>query len=210
MSAPRTKEDVLSEFRRAALMRAARRVFGAHGYESATMEEIAREAEVAKGTIYLYYPSKQAIYEAAFTDCMAELEERTRQRVESAPTVKDAIAAFVGTRVEFFVERQDFFRMYLGEVSAQAATAPGRPLVAISPLKRQARILERVLAMAVRGGEIRAVDPSATALALFDMTRGLVARHVMGQERADVRRDVAFLMDLIWTGLTPARRKQNR
>ena len=40
------------------------------------------------------------------------------------------------------------------------------------------------------------------------MTRGLVARHLLAQQPSDTARDVAFLTDLIWTGLKPARRKQ--
>lgn len=210
MTPSRSKEEVLSEFRRTALVRAACRVFGARGFESATVEEIAREADVAKGTVYLYYPSKQAIYEAAFTTGMAELEDRTRQRVDAARTVQDAIAAFVGTRVEYFQERQDFFRMYVGEIAAQVAASPRRQTVCGSMLRRQARVLERVLAAAVRRGAIRPVDPAAVALAVFDITRGMVARHVLTAGRSDATRDVAFLTDLIWTGLKPARRKQTR
>ena len=117
-----SKEDVLNAYRRAALMDAARRVFGRHGFEQATMEAIAREAGVAKGTIYLYYPSKQAIYEATFAACMAELEQRTRERVEAAATPRDAVAAFVATRVEYFQDTHDFFRMYVAEIGRQVGT----------------------------------------------------------------------------------------
>jgi hypothetical protein len=75
-------------------------------------------------------------------------------------------------------------------------------------IDRQVRILEKLVAVAVERGEIRPVDPAATALAVFDMTRGLVARHLLAQQPSDTARDVAFLTDLIWTGLRPARRKQ--
>ena len=61
-----TKEAVVAAFRRGELLSAALRVFGAKGFEPATMDAIAEEAQVAKGTIYLYYPSKQAIYDAVF------------------------------------------------------------------------------------------------------------------------------------------------
>ena len=61
----RTKKDVVTEFRRAGILGAAYRVFADRGFEQATMAEIAGAAGVAKGTLYLYYPSKQDIYEAA-------------------------------------------------------------------------------------------------------------------------------------------------
>jgi AcrR family transcriptional regulator len=204
----RRKEDVLNEFRRSELIAAARHVFGTHGFENATMEAIARQAEVAKGTVYLYYSSKRAIYEATLRACMEELEALVRSRVEAAGTLQSAIAAFVATRVEYFQERQDFFRMYVDEIGSRVTAPKRRRTLCGTMIDRQTRILKRLLASAVERGEIRHVDPAATALALFDMTRGLVARHLLSQQRSDTARDVAFLTDLIWTGLRPTRRKQ--
>jgi AcrR family transcriptional regulator len=73
----RSREDALAHFRRTTLIDAAHRVFGTSGFERATMDAIAQEADVAKGTIYLYYPSKRAIYDAAFDAGMADLERLT-------------------------------------------------------------------------------------------------------------------------------------
>jgi len=208
MKSKRRKEDVLNEFRRSELIAAARRVFGAHGFANATMEAIARDADVAKGTVYLYYDSKRAIYEAAWRASMEELEGLVKARVESAGSLQAAIAAFVAARLEFFQARQDFFRMYVEEIATRVASSKTRRTLCGTMIDRQTRILERLVATAVARGEIRAVDPAATALAVFDMTRGLVARHLVTQQPSDTARDVAFLTDLIWTGLRPARRKQ--
>ena len=46
------------------ILRAAEKVFFAKGFESATMNEIARKAEVGKGTIYLYFQGKDDIHRA--------------------------------------------------------------------------------------------------------------------------------------------------
>ena len=204
----RRKADVLNEFRRSELIAAARHVFGAHGFENATMEAIAHQADVAKGTVYLYYDSKRAIYDAALRACMEELEKSVRTRVESAGSLQAAIAAFVAARVEYFQEHQDFFRMYIDEIGSRVAAPKPRRTLCGTMLDRQTEMLERLIAAAVARGEMRDVDPAATALAVFDMTRGLVARHLLSQQPSDAARDVAFLTDLIWTGLRPARRKQ--
>jgi AcrR family transcriptional regulator len=213
MTSKRRKEAVLNEFRRSELVAAARHVFGAHGFETATMEAIARQADVAKGTVYLYYRSKRDIYEATLRACMEELEALVRERVEAAGSLQVAIAAFVAARVEYFQKHQDFFRMYVDEIGSRVRTSRQRQTATASNLSgamidRQTRLLERLITAAVERREIREVDPAATALALFDITRGLVARHLFSQERSDTARDVAFLTDLIWTGLRPSRRKQ--
>ena len=174
------------------------------------MEEIAREADVAKGTIYLYYPSKQAIYDAAFRRAWSSSNSSRRRASRRLPDVQAAITAFVGTRSEYFRQRPDFFRMYIAEISARSAAAVTRRSACAAMLDRQTRVLERVLRGAAERGEIRDVDPAAAALAIFDITRGLVARHLLSRGRADATADVEFLTDLIWTGLRPARGKQNR
>jgi AcrR family transcriptional regulator len=209
-SARPSKQDVLSAYRRSALLESARRVFGRAGFENATMAAIANDAAVAKGTVYLYYPSKRAIYDAAIEGCMAELENLTRQRVEAAPSLREAITALVATRLEFFQRQQDFFRMYIAEIGRSLTQPKAVRSRYAARLDRQTQILQRVIQRAVARREVRAVDPAATAQAVFDMTRGLVARHLLEQGRQDPARDVEFLTNLIWTGLVPARGKQTR
>src|SRR6476659_2543741 len=194
MRSRRRKSDVLNEFRRSELIRSSLRVFGSKGFE--------------KGTIYLYYSSKQAIYDAAFRACMAELEEVTRRNVEAAGSVQQAIAAFVGTRVQFFQERQDFFRMYVDEIGSQVAASRHKRSACSALLFRQMRVLEDVFKKGVAEGTIRDIDPESAALAVFDLTRGLVVRELLAHAHRSTTSDVTRVTDLIWAGLKPARRKQ--
>ncbi|MGZ6971061.1 MAG: helix-turn-helix domain-containing protein, partial [Thermoanaerobaculia bacterium] len=53
-----TKKQVVEEFRCRAICEAAMRVVGRKGLAGATVEDIAREAGVAKGTVYLYFRSR--------------------------------------------------------------------------------------------------------------------------------------------------------
>ena len=52
------------EVRQADILTAAYDEFARHGFADARMEDIARGAHVSKGTVYLYYPTKQALFEA--------------------------------------------------------------------------------------------------------------------------------------------------
>lgn len=58
-SAMKTKQQVVSEFRRTAIVDAARTVFARKGFARGIMDEIANEAKMAKGTVYLYFRSKK-------------------------------------------------------------------------------------------------------------------------------------------------------
>ncbi len=50
------------EARRQAILQAARQVFARKGFEPATLEAVAREAGLAKGTLYLYFKNKEDLY----------------------------------------------------------------------------------------------------------------------------------------------------
>jgi len=204
MPTPRrpTKGDVLSAYRRDALLGAAIRVFGERGFDCATMERIAEEADVAKGTTYLYYDSKQSIYDAALSSGIAELDERTREVIDRAPNFREAISAFMTARAEYFFEHRDFFRMYVSAIARQITSSKPRASEFQAMVDRQTRRLEQAVARAAARREIRRVDSAATAVAIFDLTRGLIARRMVSTGDFDLAEDVAFLSELVWRGLT--------
>lgn len=197
-----SRDEVLTTFRRETLLRAARRVFGARGFDEATVDAIASEARVAKGTVYLYFPSKQAIYDAAFDAGLDDLLRRTDARLRAAADPRAAIRAFIEVRLEYFQEQPDFFRMYLADVSRQiAGRAPKTGRTDL--LGPQTRALAAHFTRAVKAGALRDVDPGAAAHAVFDMTRGLIARRLLSRSRTNVADDIAFLSEFLWTGLQP-------
>jgi AcrR family transcriptional regulator len=196
-----SKADVITEYRRNALLQAAVQVFGEHGFDCATMEQIAQRADVAKGTTYLYYRSKQSIYDAALSYGLAELDERTRDAIDRAPSLHDAIPAFVTARAQYFLEHRDFFNMYVAAVARQIAGARPRASEFQAMVDRQIGRLEQAIAKAVARREIRHVDPVSSAQAIFDLTRGFAARAVMSDSGFDLHREAAFVSALVWKGL---------
>jgi AcrR family transcriptional regulator len=81
----KTRHEVVCEFRCAEILEAARRVFGRKGY-GATVDEIAAAAGLAKGTVYLYFPSKREIYLAALRRMFVGLIGETQRSVGSSPS----------------------------------------------------------------------------------------------------------------------------
>lgn len=198
-----SKEDVLAAFRRKELLAAARRVFGTRGFEESTMDAIAEEARVAKGTIYLYYPSKQAIYDATFQEGMAELSRISADRVGAAADLKAAIRAFVDARVTFFQDNPDYYRIYVAEVSRHVLGRLPRKNACRPLLENQTQVLEQMFVRAIAAGEVRAVNAAAAATAVFDITRGIIGRRILTAATSPAADDINFITDLIWSGLQP-------
>ncbi|MCW6510894.1 TetR/AcrR family transcriptional regulator [Lichenifustis flavocetrariae] len=86
--------------KRRQIIEGARRVFHHSGFDAASMNEIARTAAVSKGTLYVYFDSKEALFEALIRQDKREQAEQTC-RFDEAEAEADLRSALimVGTRL---------------------------------------------------------------------------------------------------------------
>ena len=197
----RTKQDVVTEFRCAEILEAARKTFSIQGFAATTMDAIAEQAHIAKGTLYLYFPSKRDIYMAALRQGIRTLNDDTNRKVTAATGVLDKLRTFVTTRVDYFERNRDFFRIYHSEIG-NLLPHPGKQGGEVSELYlEQAHMLERILQHAAERGEIRDLRPDATAFAVCDMTRGVIVQRMLGWSNAELQDDIHHLIEVIWRGI---------
>src|SRR5205814_606709 len=84
---------------RAAIVKAAKRLFGDRGFAATTIDDIAAAAQVAKGAVYHHFQTKEALFEAVFDEASRDLVIAV-DRVARAE--KDALAAMAaGTQAYF-------------------------------------------------------------------------------------------------------------
>jgi len=195
----KTKHAVVSEFRCAEILEAARRVFARKGFSGATMDDIAEAAGVAKGTLYLYFSSKRRVYLAALKQGFIRLIEETERNVAAAPTAAEKIRAFITTRIRDAEENRNFVRIYHAEFGNTGPPHLDKELRSL--YLRQVETLEAVLREAAVEGQIRPVRADAAAVIVYEMTRGLVMQRLLGWSTATAEQDIDFLFELIWKGL---------
>src|SRR5580658_4373103 len=90
-----TKKDVVAEFRRSEIVAAARKVFAKCGYRCSTVDHIAEQAGIAKGTLYLYFKSKEEIYLTALMADIGDLQQEAGRRVAAASGAREKVREFV-------------------------------------------------------------------------------------------------------------------
>lgn len=190
------------EYRRRTILDAARTVFSRHGFAGTTVDLIAREADVAKGTLYLYYPSKSAIYAAAVVAALEDLASETVAALGAGGPTRDVLRAFFVTRWRYFERHAEFFRIYLTEQGALAQDKAGAVVrrEAARLHERQVKALERVLEAGVRARELRRVNSRAAARMLFDLSYGVIVRRLRGFA-SSAAPDVDEALELLWKGL---------
>ena len=81
------------------ILNAGRRLFGERGFAATTMDDIAEQARVAKGAVYHYFATKEALFEAVFDQVSRGLVQETDRAVRSE---KDVLAAMVAGTQHYF------------------------------------------------------------------------------------------------------------
>jgi len=151
--------------RRAAILSAARAVFDERGYSQTRMAEIATQAGIAPGTIYLYFDSKESIVLALAEQFYTRLSEATLPVLEG-DDLQAVIAEVVAAGLRFAVEEHDLLKLMRLDVGLQ-------PLLKPLPARR---LYHQALAARMRAWQERGALPGYDAHILADLLTGMVER----------------------------------
>ena len=183
-----------------AVLDAATRCFARYGYRKTSMESVAQEAQVAKGTVYLYCENKQDLfYRSVERELRAWTEELSSFILPDRPA--DEILATMAARDAAFVEERPLVADLLsGMLDGQLPPFRGR----FAELREigLAHVVE-VLELGIRQGVFAAdLDVPATARVLQEMQlAGTLLRHRSELPLRQVRRQQAAALDLVLHGL---------
>jgi TetR/AcrR family transcriptional regulator len=101
------------EQRRLDILNAAEKVFFEKGTDNATMDDIAEHAELSKGTLYLYYKSKEELLFAISLRAMKILKSMFEKAIDPSKKTIDNIIEVGRVYVKFFREHSDYFKILL-------------------------------------------------------------------------------------------------
>jgi AcrR family transcriptional regulator len=100
------------EHRKEEILDAAQKVFFEKGLPTATMDEIADAAELSKGTLYLYYKSKEDLYLGVMMRGMQVLYTEYEVLAASQDSPLQKIVKLSELYIDFFASNRNFFRMF--------------------------------------------------------------------------------------------------
>lgn len=101
------------EERRAAILDAAARVFQRKGLTAATMDEVAAEAELSKGTLYLYFKNKDDLFVALSSRVVDRVVECFAAAAESARSGIEGVAAMLCGYADIAAANPHQFRLVI-------------------------------------------------------------------------------------------------
>lgn len=198
----RTKSAVVEEFRIHTIQDAALRVISRHGVEGASMQAVAAEAGIAKGTIYLYFHNREDMVARTASFAVQQLTRRLAPLLAdgSALAFPARLRAIIETKIAFFHEHREFFRIYRAVSSSDknAADACSRNR---EHYEAYLKSLSALLQRAMKRGEVHRANPDRLALYIAEGVHAVVIRRLSEAKSPAPAQEAAWITDLLLRGL---------
>jgi AcrR family transcriptional regulator len=198
MAATAPKEAV-----RESILDATDRLLARFGYRKMTVEDIAAEAGIGKGTIYLHFNSKEEVVLSHVDRIVDRLKQQHLTVIaRSKHTALERIRQMLLSRVLFRFDSIQHYTQSLNDLLA--ALRPGLLARRARYFEEEAHIFAEVLAEGRASGEFEIENEMAAARALLEATNGLLPYSLSTTElgeREEVERRTSAIADLLLRGL---------
>ncbi len=167
------------EAKRAAILEAALGLFGQYGYRRTSIDDIAREAEIAKGTVYLSFASKEEIFRALAESLLQRIDAAVREVRAGSGPIDARLLGVLEAKFGLFFET-----VHNSAHAAELMDSKNRLSAEMfdSADRSYMKMLREMIAEAARRGEL---SPSRMGLDAADLAEMLVAAaHGVEKERA--------------------------
>jgi AcrR family transcriptional regulator len=197
-----SKEELVRRFRTEGILSAAREVISRRGIHGASLGEIASEAGVAKGTIYLYFANKDDLFCRVFDCFCQQLLEDVKHASSSNGSASQRLQAVVRAHLDFINRHIELVEGYFFEGGSGARKFPkglSRNLRAMH--RRYEEIVAGILKEGIRSGEFRKVNVCGAASFLVEMLQAEHLRLRLEKEPFTPEGRALELLDLYFYGV---------
>ena len=180
-----------SQDRREKILVCAARLFASARFDEVLMEDIARQASVAKGTLYSHFADKDALYFAVVFDGISQLNERLRAAAAQDRPPEEQLRAVMNAILSFFSRNRVFFRLLsLEDAKAGPGGSESRQRWQ-SERTEQIDVIESVLLRGMASGDFLVPHPRLQAF----MLRGMVRSVLTSGEKLSIAQMVDVIVD---------------
>jgi len=197
MPATATREEI-----RESILDATDRLLALYGYRKMTIEDIAREVGIGKGSVYLHFQSKEEVVLSHIDRIVERLKERLWAVARSEAAAGVRLRLMLLARVLFRFDSVQHYTQSLDDLLA--ALRPNVLARRARYFDEEAQIFAQVLNEGRASGEFVFDDALATAYALLHATNSLLPYSLSTSElgeRDDVKERTTQIADLILHGL---------
>lgn len=206
MPPTKTKEELVEQFRTDTIREAALRVIGRKGLSAASMQEIADEAGIAKGTLYLYFQNQQDLLRKTIEQAFSQLADELNAALEGAGTHLDRLERQFRAKARFLETNVALLRLYAAAMTPEGGPRHARCGREENPhFQRYMQRLEAFLAEGMDAGEIRRMRPDRLALFVEEGFTSILLKRLTETDSPPIDDEIAWVITMLREGLTTQR-----
>lgn len=179
--------------RRAAILQAAKAIFVRKGVLATTMDDVAQRAEVAKGTLYLHFRTREEMFAALMDEGLSLVVQRFGEAIDPALPADENLRRLCEAYCRFYREEPQYFKLLFfcshADVRAKTCVNPGE-CQGLSPLAAviQKGIDEKTFPPTVDAQTAAAIvwASSNGLILMFEQERGSFSRPIEDLLRANI------------------------
>ena len=194
-----TAEKSGGERTRARVLAAAEAEFGEQGFHKASVADIARRAGVAHGTVYLYFPSKEALFAELVREINRQLRAYIRRATQGLQDRRDIELKGFEAFFEFIAKHPQAYRIV--REAEFVGTGPSKGQAGRWYYERLAQGYIRGLREGMEVGQIRRLNPEVLAWALMGIGHFLGLRWIVWEGQLPPSWALQTLQRLLLRGL---------
>ena len=110
------KKEKYKQEKKQIIIDAALKVFAVKGFNSAKISDIAKEAKIADGTIYIYFKKKDDIIISLFQDKMGAFNRLLKEKIEEKKNAIDKLKTFISLHLKILSEKRELAEIFTIEL----------------------------------------------------------------------------------------------
>ncbi len=200
------------ENRKAAILKAARRLFFEKGFKPVTVESIAKKAELSKGSVYLYYNSKEEIYAQILLNDIGKFNRKIENLFNNGDTASSILHKLSTIYIDFFLHDTELFRILVTYMlhtdDMNLSDDVNRHIVKMTNVAID--VIERIFQYGIERGEFSpTVNLRQNRNAIWGLLNGIIALHLftgdVATREARIRSTVSATLETYVRGLKSAK-----
>ncbi|MCX7816410.1 MAG: TetR/AcrR family transcriptional regulator [Syntrophales bacterium] len=180
--------------------------FNEKGFEAATMEEIAKRAEISKATIYIYFKSKEDLYYALIEPSLNKLSQNLIRISESSDNPETKIIKAMEATYAFYEQDPDAYHLVARYKAAEFSKllSPEKLSHLKNLMRSNLKQVEKAICEGMEKGIFREVDPKVVSIIIWNTFMGVIQfqENRMMPGKSDYRKSTLYAaMEIILRGI---------
>ena len=169
------------ENRKNAILKAARKLFFDKGFRDVTVESIAKKAELSKGSVYLYFKSKEEIYTQILLSDIDKFHKVIANLMQEGQSSSAMLMGLANIYAEFFMNDRELFRIMMNYMlNTDHMNLPEEiDHLIVKATNKTVDIIEEIFKMGIRAGEFPPyIDLRQKRNAIWGLLNGTISLHL--------------------------------